>query len=299
MSAEDTESEEERWLRELSEKIARDHACEKHRAKFNDPSYGPVLNISSEKELAEHIYQTLIDNQTEMFRVAGGNQSGACFAYHQDSNTYLFFCLPENERMRPTAYRPKDGEKRFQEKHKRAKQEHEKIGLGSPEIKHGIHEILPELNLNIEAEKIGQEHRPLIESSEIKPEEAVPDLNTDFNGAVVNNEFLTIFQQRCLEKAEQRHIAIVDGIRQTHQEQITDLQQNQTGLSGFEDLRQRQNEELEEVQHAWKIEKERMTEQFRREQERAEAAERLRQQKELNREARDRARDDDFGHSLD
>lgn len=69
-----------------------------------------------------------------------------------------------------------------------------------------------------------------------------------------------------------------------------------------EELLQRQDDDWRGFEQEWTTERERLLAQFAREQERAEAAERLRQQKELERqEARERehSREDDFGHTQD
>lgn len=69
-----------------------------------------------------------------------------------------------------------------------------------------------------------------------------------------------------------------------------------------DELIQRHDAEWKGFEQEWTSERERLLAQFQREQERAEAAERLRQQKELERQEareRERPREDDFGHTRD
>lgn len=126
----------------LACQIAKHHAFEKHRADFNNPELGPVLNIHEVEKLAEHIYGTLSDRDTKCFRIEEGNQGGAHFAYNERTNTYIFFTVPENARVPPTAYRPDKREKWFSDKHRRASDEQQGR---EPEITRGIQPLMRDI----------------------------------------------------------------------------------------------------------------------------------------------------------
>jgi hypothetical protein len=139
-------------LEELARKIADAHG-KNHLSDFEP------LGVSNYEELVKHFYQTLKSKETELIRCndnaispksgVKSTNAGVCVAYNEKSNTMLIF-KPFDEQHIPTAHRPKLGRKHFNGKITNIETDQ---GGQTPDIKHDIYELLPELKREAELHK--------------------------------------------------------------------------------------------------------------------------------------------------
>lgn len=125
-------------VQDLAAEIA-NHAFEKHRLEFQNTNIGPEIKIEAKEDFEKHILATLESSETKCFKVEDGFEKGTCYFYNQETNTFIV--VPGEKNLEPTCFRPKDFERKLDAKIEKTTREQ-----GSePELKNGIHELLPEL----------------------------------------------------------------------------------------------------------------------------------------------------------
>lgn len=125
-------------VQDLAAEIA-NHAFEKHRLEFQNTNIGPEIKIETKEDFEKHILATLESSETKCFKVEDGFEKGTCYFYNQETNTFIV--VPGEKNLEPTCFRPKDFERKLDAKIEKTTREQ-----GSePELKNGIHELLPEL----------------------------------------------------------------------------------------------------------------------------------------------------------
>lgn len=131
---------------DLSRQIASEKNLIKHvveQREFQNPAYGPVLDVKNKEDLQTHVRETLVSEKTECFRSDEEFQKGTLFFYNRDTNTFIV--VPGDDRKEPSVYRPKEHEEKFQQKFKSVSDRQLEEKGCAPEIKHGIYELVPEL----------------------------------------------------------------------------------------------------------------------------------------------------------
>jgi len=168
---------------ELAKEIA-EHSYQKHileMKEHEDKSLGIELNINTPEQFQQHIRETLEDEQTRCFRVEQGVQQGTLYFYNDQTNTYIV--VPSQEDQKPTAFRPEDHEKKFEDKIDRTV----KNQGYTPEIQHGIYELVPELKREQELsqDSDSQKSREVSEAGTTRTEpdgEPRPELSPTLSG---------------------------------------------------------------------------------------------------------------------